>query len=231
MKKLKELNKSFSVSTVIEILSAAMQMAVIHIFVCPQQEQHVNVRPFDNPCLVLLDGTDNPVGGVYLAYGTLQQLDGSRAGTQVRQVVEEELGVVETGPGHLDASVQVGRRHFLGRVRLFKQLFGYLTKIVDEANGRIALQRVLDAEDVHVALVEEMVEGVVTLLGRLALLPGPENKVDPLVQVGRHVVRLQGLAVHTDKLPWVPLGPRRQDHVVQPLPVLFEPVVKVVLVL
>jgi hypothetical protein len=56
-------------------------------------------------------------------------------------------------------------------MRLLEELFGDLAKVVDEADGSVALERVLDGEDVHVALVEEVVEHIGRLHCRLARLP------------------------------------------------------------
>ena len=43
---------------------------------------------------------------------------------------------------------------------LLEELLGDLAKVVDEADGGVALEGVLDGEDVDVALVEEVVEDV-----------------------------------------------------------------------
>ena len=72
-------------------------------------------------------------------------------------------------------------------------LFGDLAEVVDEADGGGLLERVVDVVDVHLALVKEVVEHVDRLHGRRTLLLVAEDQVDPLVQVGAHVVTLQGL--------------------------------------
>lgn len=90
-----------------------------------------------------------------------------------------------------------------------------LPEVVDEAYDGITLERVLYAVYVHVALVKEIVEDIVGVDGRLALLLVAEYEVDPLMQVRAHVVALEGLAVHPHKLPRIPLGPRGQPYVVQ----------------
>jgi len=72
-------------------------------------------------------------------------------------------------------------------------LLGDLSKVVDEADGGGLLQRVVDVVDVHLALVEQVVEHVDRHLRQRALLLVAEDQVDPLVEVGRHVVALQGL--------------------------------------
>ena len=68
-----------------------------------------------------------------------------------------------------------------------------MSEVVDEADGGRLFQRVVDVVDVHLALVEEVVEDVDRLHGRRALLLVAEDQVDPLVEVGRHVVALKSL--------------------------------------
>lgn len=77
-------------------------------------------------------------------------------------------------------------------------LFGDLTKVVDEADGGGLLERVVDVVDVHLALVEEVVEHVDRLHGWWALLLVAKDEVDPLMQVGAHIVTLQGLGRGTE---------------------------------
>ena len=72
-------------------------------------------------------------------------------------------------------------------------LRGHLAKVVDDPDEGVLLERVVDAVDVDVAFVEEIVEDVVCLLRFPALLLVAEDQVDPLVQVGAHVVTLQSL--------------------------------------
>ena len=43
---------------------------------------------------------------------------------------------------------------------LLEELLGDLSEVVDESDGGVALEGVLDGEDVDVALVEEVVEDV-----------------------------------------------------------------------
>ena len=50
-----------------------------------------------------------------------------------------------------------------------EELLGDLAKVVDEADGGVALEGVLDGEDVDVALVKEVVEDVDGLGGGRAL--------------------------------------------------------------
>lgn len=72
-------------------------------------------------------------------------------------------------------------------------LFGDLSEVVDEADGGCLFEWVVDVVDVHLTLVEQVVEDVDRLHGRRTLLLVAENQVDPFVEVGRHVVALQSL--------------------------------------
>ena len=72
-------------------------------------------------------------------------------------------------------------------------LFGDLSKVVDEADGGRLFERVVDVVDVHLSLVEQVVEDVDRLHGRRTLLLVAKDQVDPFVEVGRHVVALQRL--------------------------------------
>lgn len=76
---------------------------------------------------------------------------------------------------------------------LLSDLFGDLSEVVDEADGGRLFERVVDVVDVHLTLVEEVVEDVDRLHSRRALLLVAENQVDPFVEVGRYVVTLQRL--------------------------------------
>ena len=69
-------------------------------------------------------------------------------------------------------------------------LFWNLAEIVDKADSGIPPQRVLNTVDVHVALVEQVMEDVDRLHGRRTLLPETEDEVDPLVEVRAHIVTL-----------------------------------------
>ena len=75
-------------------------------------------------------------------------------------------------------------------------LFGNLAEVVDESDDGRLLQRVFDAVDVDVALVEEIVEHVDGVDGARTLLLVPEDQVDPFVQVRAHIVALQRLRTH-----------------------------------
>ena len=55
-------------------------------------------------------------------------------------------------------------------MRFLEQLFGYLSKVVNEPDSGVSLKWILDAEDVNVALIEEVVVHVHGVDGRLALL-------------------------------------------------------------
>lgn len=50
------------------------------------------------------------------------------------QTRSDRSGIYDAGP----------LRHLLRRVRLFEQLLGYLAEIVDETDGRVLLQRIVD---------------------------------------------------------------------------------------
>ena len=53
--------------------------------------------------------------------------------------------------------------YLLGRVGLLEELLGDLAKVVDEADGSIALQGIFDAENIDVALVEKMMKYIYSL--------------------------------------------------------------------
>lgn len=73
---------------------------------------------------------------------------------------------------------------------LVKHLFGDLAKVVDEADGGRLFQRVVNVVDVHLALIEEMVEHVYSLHRWRALLLVAEYEVNPFMQVGTDIVAL-----------------------------------------
>lgn len=86
---------------------------------------------------------------------------------------------------------------------LLSDLFGDLSEVVDEADGGRLFERVVDVVDVHLTLVEEVVEDVDRLHSRRALLLVAENQVDPFVEVGRYVVALQRLQPgQRTRRPW-----------------------------
>ena len=90
---------------------------------------------------------------------------------------------------------------------LLEELFGNLAEVVDEADGGVFLERVRDAVDVDVALVEEMVKDVDGFEGGLALLFEAEDEVDPFVEMRRDEVTLERLAMGADELARIALGP------------------------
>ena len=45
----------------------------------------------------------------------------------------------------------------------------------------------------------------------------PENEVNPVVKVGRHIVRLQSHAMYLDKPAGIPFGPGRQGDTIKPV--------------
>lgn len=79
---------------------------------------------------------------------------------------------------------------FFAQIRLVKHLFGDLAKVVDETDGGCLFQGVVDVVDVHLALIEKMVEHVDSLHCWRALLLVAEYKVDPFMQVGTDIVTL-----------------------------------------
>lgn len=81
--------------------------------------------------------------------------------------------------------------------------------------------------NINVALIKEVMEDIDGLDCRLAKLLVAEDEVNPLMQMCRDVVTLQGHAVQADELPGVPLGPGRQHHIIQLLPALFTPCCRV----
>ncbi len=85
------------------------------------------------------------------------------------------------------------RRHPLGRVRLPEDLPRNLSEVVDEADHSTASHGVVDRVDVHVPLVEQVVEHVGGGNGGFTTLLVAENQVDPVVQVRRDVFALQRL--------------------------------------
>jgi hypothetical protein len=92
---------------------------------------------------------------------------------------------------------------------LYTDLFGYLTKVVDKADDGVAFQRVGYAVDVDVTLVEEIVEHVTSIDGRLPLLLITEYQINPLVEVCADVIAFKSLSVNANKLSSVTFSPRR----------------------
>jgi len=70
--------------------------------------------------------------------------------------------------------------------------------------------------------VDEIVEKVVRVFRRLALLLVAEDEVDPVVQVEGHVLALERQAVDADELGAAVVRPGRQGHVANDLTVLFD---------
>ena len=69
-------------------------------------------------------------------------------------------------------------------MRLLEKLFWDLAKVVDKTDGGVSLQRVIDAEYVNIALVEEMVVNVGTFNSSVPLLSEAKYEINPLVEVG-----------------------------------------------
>ena len=72
-----------------------------------------------------------------------------------------------------------------------------MSEVVDEPDGGGLLEGVVDVVDVHLALVEQVVEHIDRLHRRRTLLLEAKDQVDPLMEVGRYVVTLQSLETDT----------------------------------
>ena len=118
-----------------------------------------------------------------------------------------------------------------GGMRDLEDLFGTLPELVDLALDAHLFYGVLDLLDIDHALVGEGVEEVVGLDGLLPALLVPEDQVDPLVQVVRHVLGLQGFSVDLQVGVRVAVGPLRDLHVRHLLLVLPHAQVQVLVVL
>lgn len=68
-----------------------------------------------------------------------------------------------------------------------------LTEVINEANGGGLLQWVVDVVDIHLTLVEKVVEDVDGFHCSGTLLLVAKDQVDPLMEVGTDVVALQSL--------------------------------------
>mmetsp|Transcript_32287 Transcript_32287/g.79275 ORF Transcript_32287/g.79275 Transcript_32287/m.79275 type:complete len:400 (+) Transcript_32287:1181-2380(+) len=148
-------------------------------------------------------------------------------GARVRGVGHESVGDDEDVP---DAAANVddsrlcqefGVRHDVGAwllralgVMSAEELPRGLAEVGDLCEDSVAGDPRLEDANVDGILVGEIVEDVARLLRVLAPLLVPKYQVDPLVQVVRHVIALQGGARLAHKLPRVALGPRRQHHVI-----------------
>jgi hypothetical protein len=103
------------------------------------------------------------------------------AGSQRRQQRQDLHGCL-SGQRQVhfqSADATAGPAHLLAGVRLLEELLGRLAKIVDESDDGVLLERILDAVNVHAALIEERVEEVHGLDGRRPLLLVAEDGVDP----------------------------------------------------
>lgn len=72
-------------------------------------------------------------------------------------------------------------------------LFWNLTKIIDEADGGVFLEGVVNAVDVDISLVEQMMEHINWFHGRRPLLFVSKNQIYPLVQVCTDKITLHSL--------------------------------------
>ncbi len=76
-------------------------------------------------------------------------------------------------------------------------LFWDLAKVVDESDGSCFFKWVINVVDVHLALIEEMVEDIDRFHRWRTLLLVTKNQVDPFMQMGADIVTLQSLKKHT----------------------------------
>lgn len=97
-----------------------------------------------------------------------------------------------------------------------EQLRGALSKLLNLRFDGGLLTRVSNAFYLDAALVREVVVDIVRSQGRGTLLLVPEDQVDPLVQMSRDIVRLEGLDVRADIIPRA-TRPGRQHDVVETL--------------
>lgn len=159
----------------------------------------------------------------------------------------------------------------LTRMRLAEELFGNLAKVVDEADGCVLLQWVINAVgkhtshegistteskiinfvlphflkneellcisqqitckknqinipyhypiitlpvNIHISLVEEVMEDINSLDCRLSLLLVPKYQVNPFMQVCWDIVTLQGCSVQANEFPCIAFGPWGKHNIV-----------------
>ncbi len=79
-------------------------------------------------------------------------------------------------------------------------LFWDLAKIVDKANGSRLFKWVINVVDVHLALIEEMVEDIDRFHRWRTLLLVTKDQVDPFMQMGADIVTLQSLKTQSFKV-------------------------------
>jgi len=85
--------------------------------------------------------------------------------------------------------------------KIITNLFWDLAEVVDESNGSGFFKWVINVVDVHLALIEEMVEDIHCLHRWRTLLLVTKDQVDPFMQMGADIVTLQSLKKkkHTHK--------------------------------
>ena len=132
-------------------------------------------------------------------------LSAARLAQLLRQV-QLELPALEHGAQHLRAQQPLW-------VHLAEQLLWTLPELVDLRQPLRLVQR----RHVHAVGLRVGVEDVAVRQHRRAALLVPEDEVDPLVQVVRHVLALQRVAHHLHELLGRRVRPRRQHHVRQHL--------------
>ncbi len=81
-------------------------------------------------------------------------------------------------------------------------LFWDLAKIVDKSNGSCLFKWVINVVDVHLALIEEMVEDIDRFHRWRTLLLVTKDQVDPFMQMGADIVTLQSLKKHSPSRLW-----------------------------
>lgn len=102
-----------------------------------------------------------------------------------------------------------------------EQLLWNLPEVVDEPNGGVLLQRIVNGVDVDVTLVEQMMEYVDRIDRRLAELAIAKYKIDPFVEMGTDVIAFERLPMNTDELAGILFGPGRKNDVAQGVTVLL----------
>lgn len=73
--------------------------------------------------------------------------------------------------------------HSQGRSSVQSDLFGDLSKIINEPDGGRLLQRVIDVVNVHLSFIEQVMEHVDCLYSWWTLLLVAKNEVNPFMEV------------------------------------------------
>lgn len=83
--------------------------------------------------------------------------------------------------------------NFIFVVQFLAYLLRDLSKVIDESYGCVFLQRIVYIVYVDLSLVEQMMEDVDGIDGRLSLLLAAEDQIYPLVEMRTDVITLQCL--------------------------------------